>query len=96
MTDDRRTAAWGDASNWSLYGTIYNAPQDDRVIVPKKRIYLGWTLNFAHPESYMLLGVLAGGVAAATRRRGGRHRRCELAVLDRSPQSGIGVVELGL
>ena len=73
MTDDRRTAAWGDASNWSLYGTIYNAPQDDRVIVPKKRIYLGWTLNFAHPESYMLLGVLAGGVAAASYRLRKKH-----------------------
>ena len=36
------------------YYTFYYAPKDPRVIVPKRR---GWgtTLNFARPQSYLLL-----------------------------------------
>ena len=68
MVTTQRQRAWEDVRNWSFYGTFYHAPQDDRVLVPKQRKYLGWTFNFAHAESYLLLGALAGGIAAATYR----------------------------
>ena len=66
-TDDsttrRRAAAWENPRNWSLYGTVYNAPEDDRVLVPKRRAYLGWTLNFARPEAYFGLALSAAALA---------------------------------
>ena len=70
----RRAAAWDDPRSWSLYGTVYHAPLDDRIIVPKRRTYLGWTLNFAHPEAYGLVigGTAAVALCAYALRRGGR------------------------
>ncbi|WP_411273416.1 DUF5808 domain-containing protein [Daejeonella sp.] len=37
-------------------GLIYNNPNDPDVWV-KKRIGLGWTLNFAHSRSYYIMGL---------------------------------------
>ena len=40
---------------WRLWGLIYKESSDPRVFVPK-RIGYGWTLNFAHAESWLWLG----------------------------------------
>jgi uncharacterized membrane protein len=34
---------------------FYCNPNDSRIIVPKQNKYLGWTLNFGHSTSYLLL-----------------------------------------
>lgn len=37
------------------WGIFYFNRDDSRLIVPKKLRHLGWTLNFAHKTSYLLL-----------------------------------------
>lgn len=37
------------------WGIFYFNPQDPRFIVPKRIQYMGWTLNFAHPYSYLIV-----------------------------------------
>ena len=43
---------WSRPSNWGL---VYRCPQDPRVIVPKRRRWMGWTINFAHPLAWVVL-----------------------------------------
>jgi len=52
-------------SPWRLVVFYFNK-SDPRLLVPK-RTGLGWTLNFAHRGSWMVLGstVLVAGVVAA-------------------------------
>lgn len=45
---------WQDAQNWAPPG-IYRCAADPRVIVPKRRRWTGWTLNFAHPAAWPVL-----------------------------------------
>lgn len=40
--------------NW-IWGAIYFNKRDYRVIVPKRIEMMGWTFNFAHPVSYIVL-----------------------------------------
>lgn len=41
------------------WGIFYFNPRDSRTIVPKRNAWMGWTLNFAHPGSFLvLLGIL--------------------------------------
>ena len=43
---------WRDPASrkgWGLLG-VYYQPNDPRLVVPKKTIQLGWTVNFAHPR----------------------------------------------
>ena len=40
--------------NWKL-GFLYFNPQDSRIIVPKRFRMFGWTLNFAHPISWIFI-----------------------------------------
>jgi len=37
------------------WGFIYFDPKDSRVIVPKVTQWLGWTFNFARPETYIII-----------------------------------------
>lgn len=53
---------WSDPSHWSPPG-IYRCAEDPRLIVPKRRRWAGWTLNFAHQGAWFVL--LAMGVVAA-------------------------------
>ena len=62
--DAANEAAWRDARNWRWPG-IYVARADSRVLVPKqpwdfagRQWFLGWTINFAKPESGPLLVAL--------------------------------------
>lgn len=45
------------------WGIFYYNPGDSRFIVPKRNRLMGWTLNFAHPFSYLvLLSIIAFGI----------------------------------
>jgi hypothetical protein len=52
---------WQDPAHWSPPG-IYRCAEDSRLIVPKRRRWAGWTLNFAHRGAWL---VFAGSVAVA-------------------------------
>jgi uncharacterized membrane protein len=41
------------------YGVFYYNKDDKRIIVPKRVKFLGWTFNFAHPVSYLIMAALA-------------------------------------
>jgi uncharacterized membrane protein len=51
---------WNNPSNWGRgVFTFYFSKKDPRLIVPKRRPGLGWTLNMAHPgASLVILAVL--------------------------------------
>jgi len=40
--------------NW-IWGVIYFNKLDSRLIVRKRYEVMGWTFNFAHPISYLVL-----------------------------------------
>lgn len=43
-----------------IFGIFYFNKDDKRLLPPKRRPYLGWTLNFANPYSIALvLGIIA-------------------------------------
>ncbi len=45
-----------------IWGIFYFNPKDYRIILPKRNKYLGWTLNFAKVETYLILFfIIAGG-----------------------------------
>jgi len=46
-----------DTGNYA-WNTFYFNRNDTRVLVPKRSRFLGWTLNFARVESYLLIFVL--------------------------------------
>ena len=52
-----------DDAVWWL-GCLYNNPADDRIWVPKRQEWMGWTLNFAKSESCAILAALLAAVAA--------------------------------
>ncbi len=37
------------------WGIFYFNPRDSRAIVPKRNAWMGWTLNFARPISFLVL-----------------------------------------
>jgi hypothetical protein len=48
---DEIESLWRDPASrkgWGL-ASVYYQPRDPRLVVPKKTIKLGWTINFAHP-----------------------------------------------
>lgn len=51
-----------DDNHWKLGGIYYN-PQDPSIFV-EKRMGIGWTLNFAHPAGWLILGGILVAVAA--------------------------------
>lgn len=53
-----------DSNNYK-YGVFYYNKDDSRIIVPKRIKYMGWTVNFAHPLSYLIIaGILAVVIVA--------------------------------
>lgn len=40
---------------WHLFGQIYANPDDQRVIVPRRPSWTGWTLNLARPLSWAII-----------------------------------------
>ena len=43
-----------DPTNYK-WGIFYYNGKDSRVMVPKRSRYMGWTFNFAHPVTYLIL-----------------------------------------
>lgn len=37
------------------FGIFYFNPEDSRVLIPKRRMGVGWSLNFASPFSWLIL-----------------------------------------
>ena len=72
MTPDERTQQELERpENWHAgWFGVYIAPADPRIWVPKRTPHLGWTLNFAHRTSWLVLAALVllpvGIVALAT------------------------------
>ena len=52
MTHDELDRLWATRSNWSI---VYRCADDPRVIVPRRRRWMGWTINFAHPLAWPVL-----------------------------------------
>lgn len=51
---------WEDSSNWKSWRGVarfYYSVDDTRVIVPKPRKWMGWTINFAHQLAYRILAL---------------------------------------
>lgn len=42
-----------DPNNW-IWGFFYYNPKDKRLFPPKRLKQMGWTINFAHPNSVFL------------------------------------------
>ena len=45
MTDP--DVLWRNPAHWTTFG--YRCKDDPRVIVPKRNVSMGWTVNWAHP-----------------------------------------------
>lgn len=43
---------WAKPNNWSI---VYRCVEDPRVIVPRRRRWMGWTINFAYPLAWVVL-----------------------------------------
>jgi uncharacterized membrane protein len=54
VTREELERHWAKSENWSGAG-FYYCPEDPRVIVPKRRPTMGWTINFAHPLAVPVL-----------------------------------------
>ena len=67
MTREELDRLWARPENWS---SVYRCEEDPRVIVPRRRQWMGWTINFAHrlawPVMIALVGVPLGIVLIVT------------------------------
>ena len=52
MTCEELDRLWARPENWS---SVYRCEEDARVIVPRRRQWMGWTINFAHPLAWLVL-----------------------------------------
>lgn len=52
--DQENQNEWNnDPDNW-IWGIFYYNPKDNRLFAPKKIKELGWTINFANPNSVFI------------------------------------------
>ncbi|WP_343615501.1 DUF5808 domain-containing protein [Flavobacterium sp.] len=49
-TEEEKNNWQNDPNNW-LWGIFYYNPKDKRIFPPKRIKELGWTINFANPNS---------------------------------------------
>ena len=54
--------------HWHFW-LFYVNPDDARILVPKRHEWMGWTLNFAHREAYVVTAGLLGIAAVAVLRK---------------------------
>jgi uncharacterized membrane protein len=47
-----------DSANW-VWGIFYFNKKDNRIFVPKRLEWMGITLNFANPKSYLALLIMS-------------------------------------
>lgn len=56
--DSENQNKWqNDPENW-IWGIFYYNPEDSRLFPPKRIKELGWTINFANPNSVFLVIVI--------------------------------------
>lgn len=51
-----------DPTNYK-WGILYYNEKDTRVVVRKRVYWLGWTFNFARPETYLILVLIVVAVS---------------------------------
>lgn len=57
-SDEERENKWNqDPENW-IWGFLYYNPKDSRLFPPKRIKELGWTINFANPNSVFLVIII--------------------------------------
>ena len=56
-----------DNSGKYYWGLFYFNKNDKRVIVPKVNRGLGWTINFARPQAYLVILIIVLAVFFASR-----------------------------
>ena len=65
----RRDRAWANAAHWNDgilgIGGLYFSKEDDRLIVPKRQRWLGWTINLGHELAPVTLVSLIAFVGIA-------------------------------
>jgi uncharacterized membrane protein len=76
---EEQDALWAADAHWSGWNTLYFCKEDERLLVPKRGLGLGWTLNLGRDAgAAILLGIvivvpaltsLAVGTAAAAAAR---------------------------
>jgi len=49
LSKEQREELWNQEGNWNKF--LYFCKDDDRVLVPKKRKWMGYTLNLGHPQA---------------------------------------------
>jgi hypothetical protein len=54
MTSQELDRLWARPSNWTL---VYRCAEDPRVIVPRRRRWMGWTVNFARPQAWLVVAM---------------------------------------
>ncbi|PWS33710.1 DUF5808 domain-containing protein [Pedobacter paludis] len=52
------------SENWK-WGFFYYNVKDPRIFVPKRLKLFGWTLNFAKPVSYLIVGLILAFIVYA-------------------------------
>jgi len=40
------------------WGIFYFNPKDSRIILPKRNLWMGFTVNFANPYSYLIILII--------------------------------------
>ena len=63
MTRENLDQLWADPKNWRI---VYRCANDPRVIVPRRRRWMGWTMNFAHPFAWPALVLCVADAAGPT------------------------------
>ncbi len=65
MTREDLDRHWADPKNWDV---VYRCANDPRIIVPRRRRWMGWTINFAHPLAWpallLCVAIVVGPVLA--------------------------------
>ena len=56
-----------DESGKYYLGVFYFNKNDKRAIVPKVNNALGWTINFARPQAYMIIVIIAAAAFLASK-----------------------------
>jgi uncharacterized membrane protein len=52
-----------ETANWK--GLVYFNRKDPRLLVPKTNQALGWTMNFASPYAWIVMGIIVAAIACS-------------------------------
>jgi hypothetical protein len=64
VREERLFELWQDGASWrgNVFLPWYHCAEDGRILVPRKKRWAGWTINFAHRLAWptMVLGAIVG------------------------------------